>query len=78
MHQNRQEVEDRAMSEEKDSQNISNKSHSGESNEGNENSGVTFITEWTVEIDPNGKRYPITRRRIVVDENGNVKKPEQP
>jgi hypothetical protein len=68
-----------AMSdEEKNSKTISNEPESGGSDERNENNGVTYITEWTVEIDPNGKRYPITRRRIVVDENGKVKKPEQP
>jgi hypothetical protein len=82
MHLNGQEVKDRAMSDqEKNSKTISNETQRGtgnERNEANENNGVTYITEWTVEIDPNGKRYPITRRRIVVDENGKVKKPEQP
>jgi hypothetical protein len=78
MHQNGQEVKDRVMSEEKDSQNIPNKSHSGESGDANENNGVTFITEWTVEIDPNGKRYPLTRRRIAVNESPRVNKPEKP
>jgi hypothetical protein len=78
MHQNGQEVKDRVMSEERDSQNIPNKSHSGESDDANENNGVTFITEWTVEIDPNGKRYPLTRRRIAVNESPRVNKPEKP
>jgi hypothetical protein len=69
-----------AMSdEEKNSKTISNETQRGAGNERNEtdeNNGVTFITEWTVEIDPNGKRYPITRRRIVVNESRDTENPE--
>ena len=79
--------------EEKNSRDISDKLQSGKSNQRNEhnernesndpnraseNNGVTFITEWTVEIDPNGKRYPLTRRRIAVNESPKVNKPEKP
>jgi hypothetical protein len=62
--------------EEKNSKNISDKAESGEDYDAKDDN-VIIINERGIEIGPSGRRYPITHRRIVVNESPKAEKPKR-